>query len=323
MTKLMKTTLAAAVAASLGLGASAAYADALVSGVVQLENVLIQSGGVTLTNGTEISVLSYTQTANADVSLNAATYSSGPVNTTPSDIAVKCFGDCSGAPAAGPTALQNNLFPIYSTALGNPSSTFAYVDQVESGAPVNGITGLLTPATVSVGGAVSLVGNNVGDANANNLLTSQFTFISLVNLVVDVTYDAKYYLEAYVTPGLDPSLIAEFASGTSYVQWELVDENTGTQQNWEPQLGDSGNAFDLNDSAFRQDPVGGNDPFTPTGVKATGTFTHAFNLIAGHIYTLNGRMGINLDAKSIPEPSVMALLGLGLLGLGLMRRRAA
>jgi len=312
MSKLIKSTLAAAVVASLGLGASAANASAMVSGVVQLNNVQFLNGnGGLVANGTEVQVLSYSQTANATVSLNNLNYNSGSITTTPSDIALKCFGDCTDA------GLVNNNFPVYSTANGNPNKTFSYIDQLETGAPVAGI-GLPTPAFISVGGAVSLIGDNEGDATANNDLTAQFRFIAQ-SQAITVSMDVLYYLEAYVTPGAP---LGEYAKGTTYVQWELVSETTGAQQNWEPNGGVAGEPFDLNDTAFRQDPIGGNDPFAPTGVKAAGNFTKTFNLVAGDFYTLTGRMGVNLDAKSVPEPGVIALLGLGLLGLGLARRRA-
>lgn len=313
MSKLIKSTLAAAVVASLGLGASAANASAMVSGVVQLNNIqFTNSAGGLVTNGVDVQVLSYTQTANADVSLNASNWSSGSIVTTPSDIALKCFGDCTDA------GLVNNNFPIYSTALGNPNKTFSYVDQLETGAPVAGI-GLPTPATVSVGGAVSLIGDNIGDANANNNLTSQFFFIAQTQSIT-ITFDALHYLETWVSPGAP---LGEFAAGTTYVEWELKGLTTPGTVKWAPQGGVVGEPFDLNDTIGDQDPFGGYTVSGTLGAKSSGTFTKTFNLVQGQAYQLTGRMGVNLDAKSVPEPGVIALLGLGLLGLGLVRRRAA
>jgi hypothetical protein len=82
--------------------------------------------------------------------------------------------------------------------------------------------------------------------------------------------------------------------------------------------------------------LGGGDPTGGIGVKGTGTFTFIFsNLITGDFFSQpdpwfvarfrgfndGGSDKVPIDITSVPEPTTMLLLGVGLIGLGFFGRK--
>ena len=330
MNNFKKTALAIASVGVFSLGsAGTAQADALATSILQLQNLQFnQSGGGILTNGVDVTVAGFTQTANADATLNGATLTSGNVTGVGVDIPLQCVGDCSDP------RLVENGFNIFSTALGDPSTQFAAADQLETGSPVAGIFPgpIPTPASVEAGAVTSLLGNATGDSNTNNTLNAAFVFTAMANFAVDIVFDATAYLEAFVTPGF----FGESADASYSVSFTLVDNsnNNATIFDWSPNglaggiigIGavENSDPFSLNANRSSIDPFGGTSSLPVAPGPNVGFFSATTPVLtAGNNYTLGASMGVITNATSVPEPAMLALLGAGLLGIGAFRRRVS
>jgi hypothetical protein len=330
MKRFSKTMLAVATAAALGLGvAGTAQADALATSILQLNNLEFNdpTSGAIITNGVNVVVVGFTQNASASATLNGVTQDSGTVVGVGIDIAPQCVGAC------GDARLADNVFGVFSTALGDPAINVSSADQREAGSPVANI-GLPTPATVEASSITSLVDGGAGNAHAQNGLTAQFDFIVTGTGTVEINFDALAYLEAFVTPGG----LGENAQATYSTSFRLT-QNVGGVQNtiftWAPDGLPGGivggvevlDPFTLNANVASIDPAGGVSAVgAAVGVKNAGAFQALTPvLLAGQRYTLSASMDTDVIAVAIPEPATLGLFSLALLGMGaaLRRRRMA
>lgn len=236
--------------------------------------------------GTGASAGNITSAGNVDVKFRLAGASAGSI-----------------AGAYGGT-LENNTSTHISTAIAN----YGLGDMFISGTAIGvGGTQGLTRANVAAVGPT-----NTGGANSTIQNSADVT----ANFTATATRNVFFHLDFDIFVKTAVSLMAgETAAATASTGWGLnIADNTTGNQNffaWNPtELARNFSTFNaLPGSQRTYALIGGID--SPTGV-----------LTAGHNYSLTISQNSNASVRDLPEPGSIALLGLGLMGLAAMRRRA-
>lgn len=325
-----KQLIASAIALSLSSGAT--YAGSFAESVVQVSNLKFSQGGTILTK-TDFSLNNFTSSADSSALLNGISASASSPATARFDSDLYSNATSS---AAAPT---DNSFTINT---GSPTANYAAGDQLESGSPVAGfykssVTGLVVPSTdpaavlVSTGANlsnasyVSLSGAGNGSSSSNNGLESKFKF-SGISGIIDLTFGITAYLETFLDPGdLAPStasaalsVIFSLVEVGSFGGSELI-QNNGTSTGG---LTGLGSLFSKTGAANAPGAGFGGVFGLAPGVAFNDNFTlHTSFLDPTKTYQLSSRISTQADAAAIPEPSVIALLGLGLIGFGVTRKK--
>jgi len=314
-----KSILTLTTAAALGVGAmGTAQAGSLAVSVLEVQNFLIQeqlgeSGNFQTLNAGDFASLLGNNTGDVFAFLQ----STGPTSDT-IDVALDQgidLGVCQGS----------NCLPFgpndFSITTPPPTGNYVVSDNLLQGAAINFPGGPPTDgADASTRGDVSLLDEDAGSAQTNLGLNTTFNFALNGNQSRQIRFifDYNTYLGAFVSNDLDTDSDASASSN-----WTVTVREAGNNApplfTWSP--------TDLNSTVSTTGP--GDESFTASGTAFSSADPGQPGLLTlnpGVNYSITIRHTSLADASvgpaAVPEPTSIALLGGGLVGLAAMRRRA-
>lgn len=310
----------------LGLGSGAAQAAAIAYSFLEVTNFQIFDAGSNQYDVSDFTFISIGNNTTASATLNAGS-TSGSDGPQPgdSDVPMQCVGDCVGV---GQLLLTDQNDFAETIPLG--TKFFSRGDAELTGAAITDtVNGVVTnSATATHVAETQLLGSATGDASGEVTSTSGFVFTLAAAGTITIEFDATAFLRAQLSAELQAGSLAE-----ADLDWNIeiaeVDPNTGivtTIFSWSPD-GIAGGIIGGTEN---------NDPFSLSQSRATvfpgslalynpgtGFFSATTLLLSDGVqYIFSINHDGNTDATSIvPEPASIGLLGFGLIGLGLLRRR--
>ncbi len=295
------------VMAAMAVGIFAAQGPAQAAPVVGADAILrlidfrfVDGAGNTVGVGTHISNPVGSNNGNTFAAIDGVSASNGGNSGlgNPLDIAQSGVGAHPG---------ENNFSPFFT-----PGDQAAFSDTLPQGSAIEGL-GALVGATAETRATAGLETGFVGDATSNIGLLVSFDFIATENFTLG--FETGYDWTAFAFVDASAAIGTSAQASTS---WSITVSETST-----------GNVVGaLSPGELNRTFAALNPGETQGFQNQTGNLSVFLDnpLVEGTRYTLNLRHTTEADVlrvppTQVPEPGIMALIGLGVLGMSLVARR--
>ncbi len=301
-----------AVAAALGVGAAgSAQAGVIAQSVLSIFGLTFNNPDSSVVSVGQFSALIFNDSSDITATLNGVS-SNSSINSSVFGIMDLPHTFVGAGAGFGQNNYTHNIAQTLNVARGD--TLLAGSPLAGTPVPVGAVARSLAEAQVSPDAS--------GSTQSNIGLIATFQFALAASQTVGINFTGLLHLIASLTPDM---AIGSNAQASSAWTFEISD-GAGTVFEWTPngQAGGIVGGTEVSDPCDLTQTAAAQLPGQTSVRDCTGAFSAVTGLLtAGTFYTLNIRHDTTADARAIPEPSVLALLGLGLFGVvaGLRRSR--
>jgi len=335
-TKLLSAAVLAVMAGTMATSTAQAAPAASAQSVVNIDNLKIYAGATTASpvlDSAQINLTASQTTINTEAHINSpASPGNNTQNSTGANLASSTFvGNLAGAGGTVNAEITGNTAAVPSTFTAQAlpfASDFAASGANQIGIPVtNGGASQYLNGATQVGDKLSsasfagLVDSGSAGANTRTGVTASWAFTGYSG-VLTFNFNVTATLGAYLS--LNDAFSTKSSFGIVFAVNDVTNGNADV-------IDTASNIFAAGGQYSFIRTVSNNNPgsgttfgFSVPAALQNQTFS-TLALDATHKYSLTAELTsqANVELRTVPEPGIMALLGVGLLGLGASKRNVS